>query len=114
MRISDWSSDVCSSDLAGAGRRHLREPSGRQRPSHSSPRRPDQSIADAWFPQGTRNRAGEQDSEGSGTEVMLRYPIELTRDDNGTFLVTCPDLPEVRSEERRVGKECVSTCRYRW
>src|SRR3546814_4258754 len=22
--------------------------------------------------------------------------------------------PEVRSEERRVGKECVSTCRYRW
>src|SRR3546814_12886371 len=26
---------------------------------------------------------------------MLRYPIELTRDDNGTFLVTCPDLPEV-------------------
>src|SRR3546814_7877754 len=26
---------------------------------------------------------------------MLRYPCELTRDDNGTFLVTCPDLPEV-------------------
>src|SRR3546814_12154738 len=23
-------------------------------------------------------------------------------------------LPEVRSEERRVGEECVSTCRYRW
>src|SRR3546814_5047347 len=22
--------------------------------------------------------------------------------------------PRVRSEERRVGKECVSTCRYRW
>lgn len=26
---------------------------------------------------------------------MLRYPIELTPDDNGTYLVTCPDLPEV-------------------
>lgn len=26
---------------------------------------------------------------------MLAYPIELTPDDNGTFLVTCPDLPEV-------------------
>lgn len=25
------------------------------------------------------------------------YPIELTPDDNGTFLVTCPDLPEVTS-----------------
>lgn len=28
---------------------------------------------------------------------MRRYPIELTPDDNGTFLVTCPDLPEVTS-----------------
>src|SRR3546814_14048876 len=23
-------------------------------------------------------------------------------------------IPDGRSEERRVGKECVSTCRYRW
>jgi antitoxin HicB len=28
---------------------------------------------------------------------MLAYPIELTSDDNGTLLVTCPDLPEVTS-----------------
>ncbi|MCM0754220.1 hypothetical protein M7784_03040 [Desulfovibrio aminophilus] len=26
---------------------------------------------------------------------MFAYPIELIADDNGTFLVTCPDLPEV-------------------
>jgi antitoxin HicB len=26
---------------------------------------------------------------------LLGYPIELTPDDNGTVLVTCPDLPEV-------------------
>ncbi len=26
---------------------------------------------------------------------MIAYPIELTPDDNGTFLVTCPDLVEV-------------------
>jgi antitoxin HicB len=26
---------------------------------------------------------------------MLRYPIKLSRDDNGTILVTAPDLPEV-------------------
>lgn len=25
----------------------------------------------------------------------MHYPIEVTRDDNGTLLVTCPDLPEV-------------------
>src|SRR3546814_21023261 len=28
--------------------------------------------------------------------------------------VNCPYIPGQRSEERRVGKECVSTCRYRW
>src|SRR3546814_14049290 len=27
---------------------------------------------------------------------------------------TLADLPQLRSEERRVGKECVSTCRSRW
>jgi antitoxin HicB len=27
--------------------------------------------------------------------MMLRYPIKLEPDDNGTLLVTCPDLPEV-------------------
>jgi antitoxin HicB len=26
---------------------------------------------------------------------MLRYPVKLTNDDNGTVLVTAPDLPEV-------------------
>lgn len=26
---------------------------------------------------------------------MFAYPVELTQDDNGTLLVTCPDLPEV-------------------
>ncbi len=26
---------------------------------------------------------------------MLRYPVKLTRDDNGTMLVMAPDLPEV-------------------
>src|SRR3546814_19051720 len=29
-------------------------------------------------------------------------------------LAGLPPPPEVRSEERRVGKECVSTCRSRW
>ncbi len=28
---------------------------------------------------------------------MLAYPVRLTKDDNGTLLVTCPDLPEVTS-----------------
>src|SRR3546814_16304155 len=61
MRISDWSSDVCSSDL---------DPEVREDPyrTYARPRR--------------------------------EHPIAWS---------TTP-----RSEERRVGKACVSTCRSRW
>jgi antitoxin HicB len=31
---------------------------------------------------------------------MLRYPVKLSRDDNGTLLVTAPDFPEVATFER--------------
>src|SRR3546814_10303290 len=31
-----------------------------------------------------------------------------------TSRVSSQDIPKYRSEERRVGKECVSTCRSRW
>jgi antitoxin HicB len=38
--------------------------------------------------------------------MMLRYPIKLELDDNGTFLVTCPALPEVTTfgEDEREGQ----------
>src|SRR3546814_7107252 len=76
MRISDWSSDVCSSDLCAE---------------------------------------------------QIEYPMELG-DENGTNADhqaahddDADDAPEkdamligTRSEERRVGKECVSACRSRW
>src|SRR3546814_7878059 len=66
MRISDWSSDVCSSDLDPADPNTL---------SHDE----------------------------------IHYLLE---DSKGTVWVgTAGGL---RSEERRVGKECVSTCRSRW
>src|SRR3546814_4925470 len=73
MRISDWSSDVCSSDLIImrvegmilVGQRSI-IPVGR--------------------------RAGQVDDE----------------------IDTCSFARAERSEERRVGKECVSTCRSRW
>lgn len=34
-------------------------------------------------------------TEPTGDEVMLGYRIEYEADDNGTWLVTCPALPEV-------------------
>src|SRR3546814_11679719 len=41
----------------------------------------------------------------------LLSPRDLTRDENG--LLQHPLMP-ISSEERRVGKECVRKCRYRW
>src|SRR3546814_1529981 len=75
MRISDWSSDVCSSDLNMDRVFGVQQHLGGQRQRQDDQQRPDQSAAEAHGQPRT-------------------------------------DLP--RSEERRVGKECVSTCRYRW
>src|SRR3546814_5486890 len=80
MRISDWSSDVCSSDLA-----ILR---------HQS-----------CFELRRQRRLGRVGRAGS----LARF-VHLQRMDR-RFSSFAPGL---RSEERRVGKECVSTCRSRW
>src|SRR3546814_8226603 len=81
MRISDWSSDVCSSDLAG----------GAWRRDRHAPRAPASAVT---LLRG-RSRCGLCDGGDS--------PRLAHRDDIGD-----------RTEERRVGKECVSTCRSRW
>src|SRR3546814_13310070 len=106
MRISDWSSDVCSSDLDGP---HLRCQVERvakadvahllhdlladivvDRALHQQPRACDAGLA------GSAEHAG--DSAGDG-----RADVGVIEDDVGR-----------RSEERRGGTECVSTCRSRW
>src|SRR3546814_8982492 len=65
MRISDWSSDVCSSDLWRRRRRSFR--------------------------------------------AIVEDRADLPDD-----LLALLQRRTGRSEERRVGKECVSTCRSRW
>src|SRR3546814_5794272 len=74
MRISDWSSDVCSSDL-----------STRESATNSVQIAAARTTCTSTSPQGS----------------ALRY-------------CTSPTIACARSEERRVGKECVSTCRSRW
>src|SRR3546814_12552612 len=101
MRISDWSSDVCSSDL------------------------PEVPLVFQDYPQTT----GVPVSMQTINTLIDRFPqfVMLKHED-------CPGLAKItalrqsaeregrrrisiligRSEERRVGKECVSTCRSRW
>src|SRR3546814_14285336 len=98
MRISDWSSDVCSSDLFlrvyrlssladAAGARSLNE------------------IVTA-----VQARLGEADAvEAFDRKLVAHGYAPLPDYDEPRFVVS-----DVRSEERRVGAECVSTCRSRW
>src|SRR3546814_12056098 len=98
MRISDWSSDVCSSDLSKGG------------PAF-------QFFAQAKPRNGTDN--GNHLSAWNFTNqglAMAFSPDVLQNMLNGTAQI---DLGSTgsgfsRSEERRVGKECVSTGRSRW
>src|SRR3546814_17539657 len=51
------------------------------------------------------------------TPVIIRNPEDardLTDEYSRRFRAMEPLNPERRSEERRVGKECVGPCRYRW
>src|SRR3546814_14523913 len=105
MRISDWSSDVCSSDLPFdpsaaypaalwlAPRAILQPfPDIRGRAPAETLWRGNTHLRSAWPAIAGRRRG--QASESAGTARALA-------------LVG-------RSEESRVGKGCVSTCRYRW
>src|SRR3546814_7044286 len=87
LRISDWSSDVCSSDLLGA-----RGVSGDR--SRTDPARERATARDADPDRRGRRKRGR------------RTAAETERLD--------PARSRSRSEERRVGKEWVSTCRSRW
>src|SRR3546814_2971480 len=88
MRISDWSSDVCSSDLSVE--RLMRTSKALQRVI-------------------MKNKAGHLHfaSNWYGGTKMYREDAWAWQKPY-SFVVTHS------SEERRVGKECVSTCRSRW
>src|SRR3546814_4391618 len=89
MRISDWSSDVCSSDLM---------------PPKNGPRY-NEFIASP--------KVRVIDGEGENLGVMLTAEAIEAAAEVGLDLVEVSPNAD-RSEERRVGKECVSTCRSRW
>src|SRR3546814_10954681 len=103
MRISDWSSDVCSSDLSTSIRAS-----------------PPTMTATATTPSREIPGAGSKARE----VVMLGAHMDSWHTgtgaaDNGAGVAVMMEAVRIlqktgRSEERRVGKEGVSTCRTRW
>src|SRR3546814_13430754 len=103
MRIIDWSSDVCSSDL-----RSLRCFDAAQGAFDA---------ANGYNHSVVRHCASiARLGDHAKTLFVLLLTLAPRADKWGRFFATralefrCPQ----RSEERRVGKECVSTCRSRW
>src|SRR3546814_11307793 len=108
MVISDWSSDVCSSDLKAAKDRLGDRPLIVEIVG----------IVPIIDPANVRAQDGRQAGEVEGP---LRTGIGQVLIFIGRLsLVAATDHPQepahvaARSEKRRVGKECVSTCNFRW
>src|SRR3546814_18287802 len=118
MRISDWSSDVCSSDLKALV-------------SGGAPLNPEigvffHSIGLTLLQGYGQTEAGPVIScnrPSAGIKMDTVGPplmnTEVKIADDGEILVRGELVMKgywrnQRSEERRVGKECVSTCRFRW
>src|SRR3546814_12971376 len=89
MRISDWSSDVCSSDLG--------VPLTKARTVETN----------AYLPTLYPNIYACGDVAGP-------YQFTHTASHQAWYAAVNALFGGLRSEESRVGKECVSTCRSRW
>src|SRR3546814_1872051 len=83
MRISDWSSDVCSSDLMDKD-----------------------AYATEYLTDPAINAIADR--------VVHRPDPVAAADISRSRATVSIRLKDGRSDERRVGKECVSTCRSRW
>src|SRR3546814_10954696 len=71
-------------------------------------------LVSAWFAFPALKRFEKSLREAVIESITPHGKALLTRFDNGWTLYSHNQLYGVRSEERRVGKECVSTCRSRW
>src|SRR3546814_15753488 len=91
LRISDWSSDVCSSDLG-----------------------PETTTSAAAFA-GLFESMPFKDYFDGTSRLEHDYLTAITSNlGNAADWENVRQTIGLRSEERRVGKECVSTCRSRW
>src|SRR3546814_20895807 len=102
MRISDWSSDVCSSDLLNFGSRNAPVQSASSGPYKSQ----DKYLFAA--------QAGVDFKPTDQVAVRLAGGYFRYSNVEGKVSAPCHYYELVRAEGRRVGKEGVSTGRYGW
>src|SRR3546814_12746714 len=98
LRISDWSSDVCCSDL----RAEL-----------------DKARSDMTLAEANRERAMTLAQRGTGTlrardEAVAAHQVAAAHVALAQARLEKATITAPRSEQRRVGKECVSKCRSLW
>src|SRR3546814_13702429 len=103
MRISDWSSDVCSSDLLGerGGVKVAIGPHGSATPRAALQKLGCDALVLGEAEEAIVELADSTDWTGVSGLALHR---------NGNIQVS----GKPRSEERRVGKECVSPFKSRW
>src|SRR3546814_12184407 len=117
MRISDWSSDVCSSDLAG--KTFLIDPLLAKKGAYPG--------FEGTFNSQLRNPLIELPMPVAdvleGVDAIIVSHTHLDHWDGGEhrhiptgmrLFVQHEADAALRSEERREGKDCVRTCRSRW
>src|SRR3546814_13742579 len=97
MRISDWSSDVCSSDL----NLDVQSIAPERIPGESGGEVHQLTGALRNLTRRTRDLVARERDFTRDASHELRTPLTVIR------------VATDRSEERRVGKECVSKCRSR-
>src|SRR3546814_14754562 len=115
LRISDWSSDVCSSDLDHVAR------AGNHRGEELVDALPESAVQPLPAEKGEQRTLRQQDEDHEDHRPVRRKAGRHALDHQA------PDQQHhrqqemqarldrrSRSEERREGKECVSTCRSRW
>src|SRR3546814_18216788 len=101
MRISDWSSDVCSSDLLTAGSAMISAGTA---------------AAEPVVPEGIAALIAQAAAISPEASAAVQQLIGTAGADQITTALDLPDIgfTKPRSEARRVGKACVIPCRSRW